>query len=116
MKAFTAAVQVANGYWKQSNADFGNTKYAFHPCHHSFSSAVIFMQALQRCKPEIAEAYTLEQVEEYMTIFSSFFSIIAERWPAASRCLEEYERLLVPVKKEYVDFLVQEVLMLRKEQ
>jgi hypothetical protein len=107
IKAFTAAVQVADGYWTKSNADFGNTKYVFHPCHHSFSSAVVFLQALQRCKLEIAEAYMLEQVEEYMTIFLRFFSTIAERWPAASRCLEEYERLLAPVKKEYVDFLVQ---------
>lgn len=42
-----------------------------------------------------------------MDRFSRFFSTIAERWPAATRCLEEYERLLAPTKKEYVDFLAQ---------
>jgi hypothetical protein len=108
MKAFVAAVQVADGYWKQSNTDFGNVKYVFHPCHHSFSAAITFLQALQRCKPEIAENYTVEQVEEYAACFSRFFSTISERWPAATRCLDEFERLLDPVKKDYLEFLVQQ--------
>ncbi|ORY10478.1 GAL4-like transcription factor-like protein [Clohesyomyces aquaticus] len=107
LKAFVAAFQVADGYWKQSNASFGNIKYVFHPCHHSFSSAVVFLQALTRCKTEISDRYSWDQVQEWMAIFSRFFSTITERWPAASRCLEEYERLLAPTKKEYLDFLVQ---------
>jgi hypothetical protein len=108
MKAFVAAVQVADGYWKQSNTDFGNVKYVFHPCHHSFSAAITFLQALQRCKSEISEKYTFEQVEEYAACFTRFFSTISERWPAATRCLDEFERLLEPVKKDYVEFLVQQ--------
>ncbi|KAF2477495.1 GAL4-like transcription factor-like protein, partial [Lindgomyces ingoldianus] len=107
LKAFVAAVEVADGYCEQSNASFGNIKYVFHPCHHSFSSAVVFLQALARCKAEISDLYPFEQVQEWMAIFSRFFSTIAERWPAATRCLEEYERLLAPTKKEYLDFLVQ---------
>jgi hypothetical protein len=105
MKAFFAAVQVADGYWRQSNADFGKIKYVFHPCHHSFSSAIVFLQALQRCKPEIAARYTPTEVEEFIQVFSRFFKTIAERWPAATRCLEEYERLLAPVKRDYLNFL-----------
>jgi hypothetical protein len=105
--AFVNAVQVAEGYWQQSNADFGNIKYVFHPCHHVFNAAIVFLQALPRCKSEISERYTFQQVEDWMDRFSRFFSTIAERWPAASRCLEEYQRLLAPTKKEYVDFLTQ---------
>ncbi|KAF2875257.1 fungal-specific transcription factor domain-containing protein [Massariosphaeria phaeospora] len=105
--AFTNAVQVADGYWQQSNADFGRIKYVFHPCHHVFNCALVFLQALPRCKAEISERYTYEQVEDCMGRFSRFFSTIAERWPAAARCLEEYERLLVPIKKEYADFVMQ---------
>ena len=106
MKAFTAAVKVATGYWEQGNAEIGHIKYVFHPCHHTFSSAVVFLQALQRCKVEIAHSYTLEEVENYMSYFSRFFSTISERWPAADRCLQEYERLLGPIKKEYSDFVL----------
>ncbi|KAF1995491.1 GAL4-like transcription factor-like protein [Amniculicola lignicola CBS 123094] len=104
--AFVSAVQVADGYWQQSNASFGNIKYVFHPCHHSFKAAIVFLQALSRCKAEISERYTYEQVEDWMSHFSRFLETIAERWPAATRCLDEYERLLTPVKKEYIDFLV----------
>lgn len=107
LRVFDAAVKVAAGYDQQQHADFGNTKYVFHPCHHSFSAAIAFLQALQRCKAQISEIYTLEQVESFMATFSNFFATIAERWPAATRCLEEYERLLAPVRQDYVDFLVQ---------
>jgi hypothetical protein len=107
MKAFIAAVRVADGYFTQANLDFGNSKYVFHQCHHTFASAVAFLQALQRCKDSVCTLYSLDQVEGFMASFSRLFSTMAERWPAASRCLEEYERLLAPVKKDYVDFITQ---------
>ncbi|KAF2112536.1 fungal-specific transcription factor domain-containing protein [Lophiotrema nucula] len=107
LKVFTSAVEVAENYWHQSMAEFGNIKYVFHPCHHSFNCAIEFLRALSRCKIEISENFTYEQVEVFMATFSKFFSTIAERWPAAQRCLEEYERLLAQTKKEYVDFLEQ---------
>jgi hypothetical protein len=66
---------------------------------------VSFLQALQRCKETVNLSYTLEEVKSFMASFSRLFSTMAERWPAASRCLEEYERLLAPVKKDYVDFV-----------
>lgn len=115
IKGFAAAVEVSTGYWKQANLGFGSSKYVFHPCHHTFSSAVVFLQALQRFKAEIAALYTLDQVESYMHSFSRFFATVAERWPAASRCLEEYERLLAPVKKDFVDFLVQKARRLSEQ-
>ncbi|CAK7198838.1 hypothetical protein SEUCBS139899_001505 [Sporothrix eucalyptigena] len=108
LKAFAAAVGVADGSWQQANLAFGNSKYVFHACYHSFSAAIAFLQALQRIKPAIAAAYTWAQVEANMQAFSRFFATVAERWPAASRCLEEYERLLAPIKREYAEFLVQE--------
>jgi hypothetical protein len=43
-----------------------------------------------------------------MRTFARFFATVAERWPAASRCLEEYERLLAPVRTDFVDYLAQE--------
>lgn len=107
MKAFLSAVQVADGYWQQSNADFGRIKYVFHPCHHVFNCAIVFLQALGRCMQEISEKYTWQTIQEWMECFSRCFSTIAERWAAATRCLEEYERLLATVKKEYMDFLAQ---------
>ncbi|EXJ92802.1 hypothetical protein A1O3_01356 [Capronia epimyces CBS 606.96] len=115
MKGFTAAVQVATGYWEQANTEFGYIKYVFHPCHHTFSSAVVFLQALQYCKVEIAEQYSLEEVEGYMMCFSRFFSTISERWPAATRCLQEYERLLGPIKKEYSEFLLQRASLFNQQ-
>ncbi|KAF2248493.1 hypothetical protein BU26DRAFT_336140 [Trematosphaeria pertusa] len=107
LTVFSNAVKVADGYWQQSNADFGRIKYVFHPCHHVFNCAVNFLQALQRCKQEISERHTWCDVEEWMSTFSKCFLTIAERWTAATRCLEEYERLLAPIKKEYADFLAQ---------
>lgn len=107
LKAFAAAVGVADGSWQQANRAFGSSKYVFHACYHSFSAAIAFLQALQRIKPAIAAAYPWAQVEANMQAFSRFFATVAERWPAASRCLDEYERLLAPVKRDYVDFLVQ---------
>ena len=108
LKAFSSAVGVADGSWKQANLGFGSSKYVFHSCYHSFSAAVAFLQALQRIKPEIAAAYTWSHVEANMSTFSRFFSTVAERWPAASRCLEEYEKLLALVRKDFTDFLVQD--------
>lgn len=107
LKAFAAAAGVADGSWEQANCAFGSSKYVFHACYHSFSAAIAFLQALQRIKPAIAANYPWAQVEANMQAFSRFFATVAERWPAASRCLDEYERLLAPVKRDYVDFLVQ---------
>ncbi|KAJ4524649.1 hypothetical protein HRR75_000239 [Exophiala dermatitidis] len=115
MKGFHAAVQAATGYWEQANSEFGYMKYVFHPCHHTFSAAIVFLQALQYCRPEIADLHTLEEVEEFMMCFSRFFSTISERWPAATRCLHEYERLLGPVKKEYSEFLEQRSRLLDEQ-
>ncbi|RFU24692.1 hypothetical protein B7463_g11645, partial [Scytalidium lignicola] len=104
MKAFVGGVDVAKGYWKRSNLAFGNSKYVFHPCYHSFSSAVVFLQALERCKELICLKYSVAEIEDFISAFSRFFATIAERWPAASRCLEEFERLMAPVKRKYIDF------------
>ncbi|KIW17140.1 hypothetical protein PV08_04331 [Exophiala spinifera] len=106
MKAFAASKEVATGYWRQANTEFGYMKYVFHPCHHTFLSAIVFLQALQYCRPDIADAYEIEEVEEFMDRFSRFFSTISERWPAATQCLQEYERLLGPIKQDYLDFLL----------
>lgn len=105
LDAFENAVRVAKGYTQQANADTGSIKYVFHPCHHSFSAALIFLQALTRCSSDISTQYSRVQVEEWMKVFSYFFSTVSERWPAASRCLEEYERLLEPTKHQYLSYL-----------
>lgn len=105
MSAFENAVRVADGYWEQSNSDTGRIKYVFHPCHHVFTCANVFLQVLQRCKPAISEQYGWQDIEDQMDRFSRCFSSIAERWTAATRCQEEYERLLVGIKQEYREFL-----------
>ncbi|SPO05385.1 uncharacterized protein DNG_08072 [Cephalotrichum gorgonifer] len=107
MKAFSAAAGVADGSWRQANLEFGSSKYVFHSCYHSFSAATTFLQALQRIKPVIFTTYTWAQVESDMNTFSRFFATVAERWPAASRCLEEYERLLAPIKEDVTIFLAE---------
>ncbi|GAD92883.1 similar to GAL4-like transcription factor [Paecilomyces variotii No. 5] len=104
MKAFIAGVHVARGYWKQANLEFGSSKYVFHPCYHTFSAAVVFLQVLDRCKEAIWLKYSTDEIEDFISSFSKFFATIAERWPAASRCLEEFERLMAPVKRNYIDF------------
>ncbi|CAA9963435.1 GAL4 transcription factor [Pyrenophora teres f. maculata] len=105
MAALLNAVEVADGYFKQSEAEAGKIKYVFHPCHHVFDCALIFLQGLQRCKQEIALNYPWQDVEQWMNVFSKCFLSISERWAAAKRCYEEYERLLLPVKKEYLEYL-----------
>lgn len=107
MKAFLACIGVADGYWKQSNLSFGNSKFVFHPCYHTFSAGILFLRTLQRCKDVISVTYSLNEVENFISCFSRLFTTISERWPAASRCLEEFERLMIPVKREYVDYTVQ---------
>jgi hypothetical protein len=107
MNALVNAVKVADGYFQQSEAEAGKIKYVFHPCHHVFNCALVFLQGLQRCKQEVAENYSWHQVEDWMHVFAKCFTSIAERWAAATRCLEEYERLLLPIKKEYMEFLAQ---------
>lgn len=119
MIALVNAVKVADGYIRQSEGEAGKIKYVFHACHHVFNCALVFLQGLQRCKQEVAASYSWPQVEGWMHIFSKCFSSVAERWSAAKRCLEEYERLLAPIKKEYGEFLVQKAsylpLALRQE-
>jgi hypothetical protein len=105
MIALVNAVKVADGYFQQSEAEAGKIKYVFHPCHHVFNCALIFLQGLQRCKQEVANNYPWPQVEEWMRVFSKCFLSISERWGAAKRCYEEYERLLSPVRNEYLEFL-----------
>ncbi|QDS69073.1 hypothetical protein FKW77_009976 [Venturia effusa] len=105
LKAFAAAPAVARNYTKQAQAALGWSKYVFHPCHHSFSAAIVFLQALQRYKSEIAALYSWDTIETYMAEFSTFFTMVRERWPQASGCLNEWERLLAPVKKDYLNFL-----------
>jgi hypothetical protein len=105
MIALANAVKVADGYFQQSEAEAGRIKYVFHPCHHVFNCALVFLQGLQRCKQEVSDAYSWEEVEEWMHVFAKCFSSISERWTAARRCLEEYDRLLTPIKKEYTEFL-----------
>jgi hypothetical protein len=113
MIALAHAVKVADGYYQQSEAEAGRIKYVFHPCHHVFNCALIFLQGLQRCKQEVSDAYSWKEVEEWMHVFAKCFSSIAERWAAAKRCLEEYDRLLVPIKKEYREFLDQKARLQR---
>lgn len=107
LEAFESAVRVAEGYTRQANADTGSIKYVFHPCHHCFSAALVFLQALTRCSSDISTRYSQTHVEAWMKVFSYFFSTVSERWPAASRCLEEYERILEPIKHQYLRFLEQ---------
>jgi hypothetical protein len=107
MIALAHAVKVADGYYQQAEAEAGRIKYVFHPCHHVFNCALIFLQGLQRCKQEVSDAYSWTEVEEWMHVFGKCFNSIAERWTAAKRCSEEYDRLLAPIKKEYMDFLDQ---------
>ncbi|KAH8724324.1 fungal-specific transcription factor domain-containing protein [Phaeosphaeriaceae sp. PMI808] len=113
MTALANAVRVADGYYQQSEAEAGRIKYVFHPCHHVFSCAIVFLSGLQRCKQEVSELYYRKQVEDWLYVFAKCFSSIAERWTAAKRCLEEYERLLIPIKKEYLDYLAQKANSLR---
>ncbi|KAF1941930.1 hypothetical protein EJ02DRAFT_346672 [Clathrospora elynae] len=107
MIALVNAVKVADGYFRQSEAEAGKIKYVFHPCHHVFNCALVFLQGLQRCKQLVAQSYPWQQVEVWMHVFVKCLSSISERWAGAKGCLEEYERLLLPVKKEYMDFLSQ---------
>lgn len=111
MVALVNSVKVADGYFQQSEAEAGKIKYVFHPCHHVFNCALIFLQGLQRCKKEVARHYTWVQVEEWMHVFSKCFLSISERWAAARRCYEEYERLLLPVKAEYLEYLEQKATL-----
>lgn len=103
MIAMANAVKIAAGYYKQSEAAPGRIKYVFHPGHHVFHCAIVFLEGLQYCKQEVLTTYSWEQVEESMNIFAECFRSIRERWTAATLCLEEYERSLAPFKKEYVD-------------
>ncbi|KAJ4298187.1 hypothetical protein N0V90_006086 [Kalmusia sp. IMI 367209] len=112
LAAFHNTVKVADGYCQQNDADAGRIKYVFHPCHHVFSCATVFLQILQRCPHEISEGYSFVVIDDYMRRFSQCFRNISERWAAAKRCLEEFERLSAPIKEGYREFLAQKTSMM----
>lgn len=111
--AFHNTVLVANGYCQQNDADYGRIKYVFHPCHHVFNCATVFLRILSICPRQLSEIYSFETIEEYTRRFATCFRNISERWPAARRVLEEYERLLVPVKQGYQEYLAQKAIQRR---
>ena len=113
LDAFKSAVKVAQGYCQQNDADYGRIKYVFHPCHHVFDCATVFLRILGNCQHQISSIYTIEVIEEYMKVFSMCFQNISERWAAARRCLEEYERLLEPVKLGYHEYLAHRAIQAR---
>ncbi|EXJ85258.1 hypothetical protein A1O3_05933 [Capronia epimyces CBS 606.96] len=106
IKAFKAAIKVGEGYSQQAQMDFGSPKYTFQPCYHVFSSAIVFLHTIRQCESVLASLFTLDDMTEFMLTFSRFFSLIAERWPAALKCLHEYHRLLEPVKERYTAFVL----------
>jgi hypothetical protein len=101
IKAFRAAVKVAEGYSRQAQMDFGSPKYTFQPCHHVFSSAMVFLHTIRQCGAVLASIFPFDEIEGFMQTFSRFFSLTAERWPAAVKCVDEYHRLLAPVRDGY---------------
>jgi hypothetical protein len=105
LKAFAAAVCVATAYHKQANSEGGHIKYVFHSCYHTFQSAFVFLQALQICKDDIIESHSFTEIENSLDCFATLFSTMAERWPAVSRCSQEFEQLLRPIKDEYTNFV-----------
>lgn len=105
LKAFAAAVCVASRYHDQANSACGHIKYVFHSCYHSFSSAITFLQALQVCKDDIFDSHTFTEIENSLNSFATLFSTMAERWPAVSRCSQEFEQLLRPIKDDYTNFI-----------
>lgn len=105
-RVFESGVRVATAYTEYLNTEFGYVKYVFHACYHTFSAAVAFLQVLQTCKLDIAELYALQEIEDRASSFSKLFSTVSERWPASLRCLQEYNRLLGPIMKEYSEFLL----------
>ena len=105
LKAFDASVGVAKGYTRQANFDSGGQKFTFQPVNHVFSAAVVFLHTLRECLPELVVRHTPDEMEDFMACFTTFFSIATERWPAASACMDEYHRLLEPLKQRYTQFL-----------
>lgn len=105
MIALENAVKVAEGYFRQSEAEPGKIKYVFHPCHHVFNCAIVYLEGLQRCMEEVAAKFPWHVVEDQMDSFRKCLSSISERWGAAKRCLEEYERLLLPIRKVYWEYV-----------
>ncbi|KAI9376126.1 hypothetical protein BJX61DRAFT_553141 [Aspergillus egyptiacus] len=97
LRAFRASIQVAVNYWEQSNSEFGRIKYTFHTCYHTFAAALVFLRH-----------YTYDKVQECAQCFARILSSIGERWPAAARCLDEYNLLLEPIMKSYSDTLLQQ--------
>ncbi|KAL4793661.1 hypothetical protein BDV19DRAFT_399868 [Aspergillus venezuelensis] len=101
MRAFQASVRVAEAYWEQTNTEFGRIKYTFHTCYHTFSAAIVFLRVLQNCIAEITDLFTLDEIHNFAKCFVRLLSSLGERWPAATRCLEEYNLLLDPIMETY---------------
>ncbi|KAL4963621.1 fungal specific transcription factor domain-containing protein [Aspergillus stella-maris] len=101
MRAFQASVRVAEAYWEQTNTEFGRIKYTFHTCYHTFSAAIVFLKVLQSCISEINELFSLDEIHNFAQCFVRLLSSLGERWPAATRCLEEYNLLLNPIMETY---------------
>ena len=105
LKAFAAAVCVASGYHDQANSAGGHIKYVFHSCYHTFSSAIVFLETLRVCRDDIFESYTFTEIENSLDCFATLFSAMAERWPAVSRCSQEFQQRLQPIKDDYTNFV-----------
>ncbi|KAF2751432.1 hypothetical protein M011DRAFT_389330, partial [Sporormia fimetaria CBS 119925] len=105
LRAFVTSVEVAEAYLKQAKAKDGCARYVFHGCHHGFTAAWIFLDALAQCRGPISERYYLPEVEAWMRVFTELFKTISERWTAASSCLEDYQRILESRRNEYLRFL-----------
>ncbi|TPX16976.1 uncharacterized protein E0L32_003538 [Thyridium curvatum] len=103
LKAFEASIQVVQGYRRQASTAFGSPKYTFGPCHHVFASAMVFLHALRTCPSALRSHYSDLEMEASMTAFSDFFAVTAERWPASLKCLDEYQRILEPLKERYFE-------------
>lgn len=105
LKCLAASVCVASGYTDQANSAGGYLKYLFHPCYHTFSSGMLFLTILKDFKGAISGSHTVIDVEYSLDCFRTLLSTMAERWPAVSRCQQEFESLSQSVKDDYTDFI-----------
>ncbi|KIW12461.1 hypothetical protein PV08_09738 [Exophiala spinifera] len=83
---------------------FGSPKYTPQPLHHIFSAVLVFLHGIRHARSVIADLYAVEEIEDIMETFSQASAVTVERRLAATRCLEEYKRLLEPVKQDYLTY------------
>lgn len=105
LKAFAASVCVASAYHDQSNSAGGHIKYVFNSCYHTFSSAIVFLETLRVCRDDFFQSYIFTEIENSPDCFATLFSATAERWPAVSRCSQELQQRLQPIKDDYTNFV-----------